>query len=228
MNSRPHVSRSVILRLVAALAAVSVTAVGVSLATGERPAAAGSVNRSTGATQDLTVAAPTRRAYSVFSSASAAPPSAASETLRIQRGATAGSESEALDPASIRAAYSDARGAVHVGAGPELVCLSVRETSGSGSLGCTTVTSASDPNSPLISVDYLGEKLWRVSGLLQDGVRSASISTAGGTRHAVSVQNNVFSMVVAAHPDSVRWADEASVREEELGRTPDRGTAPPG
>ena len=106
----------------------------------------------------------------------------------------------ALDASTARRAIATSDYQVHVIGGPKELCLAVREANGGGSLGCTDPAVGADGHRPLVSLDFLGQGRWRVTGVVPDGTADIALSTAGAESRQLTIINNVFSTTVSTTP----------------------------
>lgn len=96
---------------------------------------------------------------------------------------------------------------VHVGVGPRVVCLEVVNEENAGSLGCTETTSATDPHTPLMSVDSIGEAgAFQVTGLMASSAGdTVAITDVNGAVTEGKVVDNVFTVALKTRPERIRW-----------------------
>jgi hypothetical protein len=110
-----------------------------------------------------------------------------------------------LDSSTARLAQSKDGQRVIIMGGSDLLCMSSREADGVGSLGCTEPTVAADGIHLFLSVDFLGNGNWRVTGLVPDQVTEIRLQAEGGPALLQTVGKNVFSTVVSTTPESLTW-----------------------
>jgi hypothetical protein len=93
-----------------------------------------------------------------------------------------------------------------IGVGTDRMCLSVRHADGSGSSGCAPTTSATNPATPMMAVDYLGRGHYGISGLMVNGTKDVTVLTAHDATD-VQLVDNVFSVAVGELPSGIAWTD---------------------
>lgn len=125
---------------------------------------------------------------------------------------TLNAHSGSVDPfgevRSVRLAKNASGIRVHVVETAKAVCVAVRAKNAGGSFGCSTAEVASQADTPMLTTTFVDDDEWRVSGLMQDGVRNVRIDTVDGSNVVGAVESNVFISRLGSHPSSISWQDE--------------------
>lgn len=105
-------------------------------------------------------------------------------------------------PENVVEAVRNPRFAAMVGMGDRAVCLSIRDTGGSGSMNCRPLPkpgAAAADEPPMISVDTT-KTGYRVTALVTDDTTDGVVTDADGKTVTGTVTNNVFSAETAGNP----------------------------
>ncbi len=94
---------------------------------------------------------------------------------------------------------------ITAGIGAHAACLSIIESPGHGSQTCTDAATATDPATPLVSLDLVAESRWRVTALLPDDTTDVVLVDGAGERATLELRANLVTGLLGELPAKLEW-----------------------